>query len=87
MIWYFITIYLNVSCEEAMKRALGRITCPECKRGYNKYFDDMKPKNENLCDDVIYLIEPSIIKLNKMMLIHKDAFDKLYNKKILKSTF
>jgi len=46
-----VVIYLNVSCEEAMKRALGRITCPECKRGYNKYFDDMKPKKENLCDD------------------------------------
>lgn len=44
---------------------------------------DLNNGNENICDDVIYLIEPSIIKLNKMMLIHKDAFDKLYGKKII----
>lgn len=44
---------------------------------------DLNNGNENICDDVIYLIEPSIIKLNKMMLIHKDAFDKLYGKKIV----
>ena len=44
---------------------------------------DLNNGNETVCDDIIYLIEPSIIKLNKMMLIHKDAFDKLYGKKIV----
>lgn len=44
---------------------------------------DLNNGNENICDEVIYLIEPSIIKLNKMILIHKDAFDKLYGKKIV----
>lgn len=44
---------------------------------------DLNNGNENMCDEVIYLIEPSIIKLNKMMLIHKDIFDKLYGKKIV----
>ena len=44
---------------------------------------DLNNGNENICDEVIYLIEPSIIKLNKMMLIHKDIFDKLYGKKIV----
>ena len=44
---------------------------------------DLNNGNETVCDDVIYLIEPSIIKLNKMMLINKDAFDKLYGKKIV----
>lgn len=34
-------------------------------------------------DEIIYLIEPSIIKLNKMMLINKDVFEKLYGKKIV----
>lgn len=34
-------------------------------------------------DEIIYLIEPSIIKLNKMMLINKDIFEKLYGKKIV----
>lgn len=39
--------------------------------------------NLDICDDVIYLIEPSTIKLNKMMLVNKDVFDKLYDKKIV----
>jgi len=34
-------------------------------------------------DEVIYLIEPSIIKLNKMMLINKNVFEKLYGNKIV----
>lgn len=44
-------IYLDMEEELAMHRALGRITCPKCGRGYNKYEDAMKPKNEGLCDD------------------------------------
>ena len=44
---------------------------------------DLNNGNEEACDDVIYLIEPSIIKLNKMMLINKDIFEKLYGKKIV----
>lgn len=39
--------------------------------------------NLDICDEVIYLMEPSTIKLNKMMLVHKDIFDKLYDKKIV----
>ena len=39
--------------------------------------------NLDICDDVIYLIEPSTIKLNKMMLVNKDVFKKLYDKKIV----
>lgn len=35
------------------------------------------------CDEVVYLMEPSTIKLNKMMLVNKDIFDKLYGKKIV----
>ena len=44
---------------------------------------DLNNGNEDLCDEVIYLIEPSIIKLNKMMLINKDIFEKLYGKKMV----
>lgn len=44
-------IYLNVDCDLAMKRALGRITCPKCKRTYNKYSEATKPKVDNMCDD------------------------------------
>ena len=34
-----------------MKRALGRVTCPECNKIYNKYFEDMKPSVEGMCDE------------------------------------
>lgn len=38
---------------------------------------------EHECDDVLYLIEPSIIKLNKMIAINRNIFQKLNNKKII----
>ena len=38
---------------------------------------------DNICDEIIYLMEPSTIKLNKMMMVNKDIFDKLYGKKIV----
>lgn len=44
-------IYLDMDVSLATHRALGRITCPNCGRGYNKYESAMKPKCENLCDD------------------------------------
>lgn len=46
-----VALYLEMDSELAMKRALGRITCPQCGRGYNKYEDGLKPKVENICDD------------------------------------
>lgn len=46
-----VVLYLDMDETTAMHRALGRITCPQCGRGYNKYEDVMKPKVENLCDD------------------------------------
>ena len=44
---------------------------------------DINNGNIDTCDEVVYLIEPSIIKLNKMMLINKNIFDKLMDKKII----
>ena len=44
---------------------------------------DINNGNEEICDEIIYLIEPSTIKLNKMMLINKDIFEKIYGKKII----
>lgn len=38
---------------------------------------------ENLCHDMIYLIEPSMIKLNKLMLINSKIFGTLKNKKVV----
>lgn len=38
---------------------------------------------ERLCNEVIYLIEPSIIKLNKLMLVNNKVFKTLNNKKVI----
>ncbi len=42
-------IYLDISLEEALKRALGRLTC-ECGKSYNIYNEEFKPKKEGICD-------------------------------------
>lgn len=47
----YVVINLDVEYEEAMKRALGRLNCPKCGKGYNKFNPDMLPKNSNLCDN------------------------------------
>lgn len=36
-----------------------------------------------LCQEVIYLLEPSILKLNKMLMINRHVFQKLKNKKVV----
>ncbi len=46
-----MAIYINISKEEAMKRALSRLICPKCKKIYNKFNDEAKPKKENICDN------------------------------------
>lgn len=46
-----VVIYLNVDSETAMKRALGRISCPQCNKIYNKYEKVMMPKESGICDD------------------------------------
>lgn len=38
---------------------------------------------EQICNDVIYLVEPSIIKLNRLMIFNNRAFSNLKNKKII----
>lgn len=45
---------------------------------------DLNKSNlEDLCHEVIYLIEPSIIKLNKLMLIDRTSLSKLKDKKVV----
>lgn len=45
-----MAIYINISQEEAMKRALGRLTCPKCGMSYSKYNEETKPKEDGICD-------------------------------------
>ena len=40
---------------------------------------------EHMCNEVIYLLEPSIIKLNKLMLVDAHALEKLKDKKVVLS--
>ena len=46
----YIVLNLFVDRTTAMKRSLGRLNCKNCNKGYNKYFDDFKPKTEGICD-------------------------------------
>ncbi len=46
-----VVIYIEIDKETAMKRACSRISCPKCGRIFNKYSNEMKPKNEGICDD------------------------------------
>ncbi|MDD3187154.1 MAG: hypothetical protein PHD02_01620 [Bacilli bacterium] len=40
---------------------------------------------DDLCHDVIYLVEPSVIKLNKLMMLDRNSLTKLKNKKVVLS--
>ena len=42
-------IYLDISLESALKRALGRLTC-SCGASYHKYVEALKPKKDGICD-------------------------------------
>lgn len=39
--------------------------------------------DESLCNDILYLLEPSILKLNKLMKKNADIFTELGGKKII----
>ena len=39
--------------------------------------------DESLCNDILYLLEPSTIKLNKLMLSNRNIFSKLEGRKII----
>ena len=42
-----------------------------------------KEGDENICTDVLYLLEPSTLKLNKLMLANRRIFDKIAGRKIV----
>ena len=44
---------------------------------------DLNNIDSEICDEIVYLIEPGIVKLNKMMSQHKDIFETLYGKKVV----
>ncbi len=44
-------LYLSMDRDTAMRRALGRLTCPKCNASYNKYEEIFKPKVDGICDN------------------------------------
>lgn len=43
-------IYLDIELREALKRALGRLTC-SCGASYNTFYTNLIPKVANVCDN------------------------------------
>lgn len=43
-------VFINISKETGLKRVLGRLTCPVCKKGYN-ILTGLAPKIEGVCDN------------------------------------
>lgn len=52
-------------------------------KNYHYVLVDLNDYDENVCDEIIYLIEPSVIKLNKLMTRDRMIFSKLRGKKII----
>lgn len=44
-------IFINIDKETGLKRVLGRVNCPNCKRSYNILSGYAKPKVDGICDD------------------------------------
>lgn len=52
-------------------------------KNYSVVFLDLNDGNEELCDEVLYLVEPSVLKLNKLVFRDRLIFDKLSSKKVI----
>lgn len=45
-----VVIFLNIDESLALERTLSRIVCPKCGASYNLSVEELKPKNEGICD-------------------------------------
>jgi len=52
-------------------------------RDYNVVLIDLNDCDPSVCDEVIYLVEPSILKLNKLMKLDGKAFEKIKGQKLV----
>ena len=93
-----LSVNYNVVCIEIDKRDFAYFNDPnmvsttssDLGKTLMKYQDvgiillDLNDSNnEDACHDILYLIEPSSIKLNKLMRTNRKVFDKLKGKKIV----
>lgn len=51
--------------------------------GYGCVLVDLNEYEDPICSDVIYLVEPSVIKLNKLMMRDRTIFSRLKGKKVI----
>ncbi len=51
--------------------------------GYEYVLVDLNNYEDPICDEVLYLIEPSVIRLNKLILRDRNIFSKIKNEKII----
>ena len=46
----YIVINLKIDRDTAEKRTLGRLNCDNCGKIYNKFFVELAPKKDDICD-------------------------------------
>lgn len=58
-------------------------------RNFNYVLVDLNDYTDPICDETLYLIEPTVLKLNKLMMRDRNIFSKLKDKKVIinRSTF
>lgn len=52
-------------------------------RDFHYVLVDLNDYEDNVCDETLYLIEPSVIKLNKLMMRDRQAFSRINDKKVI----
>ena len=63
------------------KSSLGRELMNS--RNFNYTLVDLNDYTDPICDDTLYLIETSVLKLNKLMMKDRNIFSKLKDKKVI----
>lgn len=67
---------ISVSKQDLMRELLKA-------RNYSVVVIDLNDCDPSVCDDVIYLVEPSILKLNKLLKLDGNALNKLKGQKVV----
>lgn len=75
---FFNDMYMKSTSDSSLAEELLKFKNADCI-----FVDLNNSKNEEVCTDVIYLLEPSIVKLNKLLLRDKTVFQRLKSSKII----
>ena len=69
-------IYMNLDYEEAKKRVLGRLICPNCGKSFNDLVEGLMPKVSGICDSCSSNLEKRSDDTEETF---KDRFDTYIN--------